>query len=391
MSNGESVRISGSCDPHFAGVREEFSRNFAERSEVGAAVSVYKDGSKVVDLWGGVVDPETREPWAEDTIVCMMSVGKSMAALCLLQLVDRGAVALEAPVATYWPEFAQAGKEKTTIRQILGGQAGLMYPDHAPADSIFDWDVMVEALAKQKPEWEPGTRGAYHSSTQGFLLGEVLGRVDGRRFDAFFAEEIADPLGVDFQYGLSDEDILRVTDLIPNRGSTTFKEMATPGTNLNRAWRPQPKIRGLVNSDVFRKAVFPSGNGHGNARSIARIYAALAGCGEIDGVRLLSPELIDELRKPAWEGTCDLTLRQFRYGLGFFLSSYPDPEAGMHFTPNPRSFGHLGAGGAIGFCDPEADLSFSYSPNFMCAGAGVGDRCEALVDATLRCVPGLLG
>ena len=133
-------------------------------------------------------------------------------------------------------------------------------------------------------------------------------------------------------------------------------------------------------------AVFPSANGHGCARGIARIYAALANGGEIDGVRILFGKLIDELRTPAWEGVCDLTQRRFRYGLGFFLSSYPDRELGTHFTPNPRSFGHPGAGGAIGFCDPEAHLAFSYSPNLMCAGAGIGDRCAAVIDATLQCV-----
>ena len=155
-----------------------------------------------------------------------------MVALCLLRRVDRGAVDLEAPVATYWPEFAQAEKQATTIRQVLGGMAGLMYPDHAPESSILDWNAMVLALAKQKPEWEPGSRGAYHSSTQGYLLGEILRRVDGRPFDQFFAEEVATPLGVDFKFGLSDEDITRVADLIPNRDSTTIREIPTPGSNL---------------------------------------------------------------------------------------------------------------------------------------------------------------
>jgi len=385
MTNPPS-QIHGDCAPAFSPVRDSFRDNFSQRGEVGAAVCAYKNGRKVLDFWAGAANRETGEPWTKDTIVCMMSVGKSMAALCLLRLVDRGAVELDAPVFTYWPEFAAAGKEKITIRQVLGGQAGLMYADLAPEGSILDWDVMVDALARQAPEWEPGSRGAYHSTTQGFLLGEILRRVDGRAFDVFFAEEVATPLGVDFKFGLTERDIARVSDLIPHRESTTIKEIATPGTNLNRAWRPQPKVRGWLNSEAYRRAVFPSANGHGNARAIARIYGALAGGGQIDGVSLLSQELIDELRKPAWEGKCDLTGRYFRYGLGFFLSSYPDRELGTHFTPNPRSFGHHGAGGAIGFCDPESGLSFSYSPNFMCSGAGVGDRCEALVDATLECI-----
>jgi len=378
--------IHGVFDPEFVGLRDTFAENFAKRGEIGAAVCVYKDGRKVADLWGGAVDPKAGLEWGKDTIVNMMSVTKSMAALCLWRLIDRGVVDLDSPVAAYWPEFAQAGKEKITIRHILGGQGGLMYPDHAPVGSAFDWEVMTDAIARQEPEWPAGSKGAYHSVTQGFLLGEVVRRADGRMVNLFLKEEIMDPLGADFTIGLSDEQITRVAPIIPNAESVTAQQMLDPSTKLGRAWRVMPAFAERVNSEAYRKAVFPSGNGHGNARAIARVYGALANGGKLDGIHVLSADLIDELRKPAWEGTCDLTERQFRYGLGFFLSAYPDRKYGLHFSPNKRAFGHPGVGGALGLCDPEANFSFSYSPNHMCSGAGVGDRCEALVDATLECI-----
>lgn len=374
--------IHGTCDPSFSHLRDTFAENFQSRDDVGAAVAVYRDGRKVADLWGGVANPETGEKWTENTIVCMMSVGKAMAALCVWRLIDRGKIDLEAPVAKYWPEFAQGGKEAITVRQLLGGLMGLVYADHAPAESAFDWETMVHAMEVQEPIWKPGTVGAYHSMTAGTLFGELVRRVDGRRVNEFFAEEVANPLGIDYKFGLNDAEIKRVASLLPNAGSVTLTQISDPASKLGRAWRILPKEPDVFNSTAFRKTVFPSANGHGNARAIARVYAALGNGGTLDGYRLLSQTLIDELRKPSWEGTCGLTDREFRYGLGFFVSAPPL----IPFGNNPRAFGQPGAGGAIGFADPEAGLAFSYSPNQMCAGAGVGAACEALIDATFRCI-----
>lgn len=371
------TRVRGVCDPAFAIVKQTFEENFRARGEVGAAVAVYKDGVPVVDLWGGVADQKTGKPWEHDTIVCMMSVGKAMAALCVLMLIDRGKIDIEAPVAKYWPEFAQNGKEKITVRTLLQAKAALLYADAAPDGAAYDWDVMVDALAKQKPEWEPGTRGAYHSMTMGFLMGELVRRVDGRMVNVFFADEVANPLGADYKFGLNDDDIKRVSDVIRNPGSTTLTQIATPGTKLHRAWRVTPNAAFRHNDEAFRKAVFPSANGHGNARAIGRIYAALANGGELDGVRLLSPAMVELARTESWKGICGMTDRDFRYGHGFFLNHPPL----LPFGPNDRAFGHPGAGGAIGFADPENKIAFSYSPNFMTDGAGVGDRCQALINA----------
>lgn len=369
--------IKGTCDPAFHPVRQVFEDNFRQRGEVGAAVCVYRDGRKVVDLWGGVADTATGKPWAEDTIVCMMSVGKSMAALSVLMLVERGQIDLDAPVARYWPGFAQAGKGSITVRTLLTGKAGVIYADHAADGAAYDWDAMVSAFEQQEPAWEPGTKGGYHSMSMGILLGELVHRADGRMIDRFFAEEVATPLGADYQFGLDDAAIARVSDIIRNPGSVTLTQIDDPDTKLGRAWRVVPEAADRYNNDDFRRAVFPSSNGHGNARAIARIYAALAAGGTLDGVQLISPELVEVARTEAWKGTCAMTDRQFRYGHGFFLNYPPLAPLG----PNDRAFGHPGAGGAIGIADPEARMSFSYSPNFMTDGAGVGDRCTALIDA----------
>ncbi|MBW7836934.1 MAG: beta-lactamase family protein [Sphingomonadales bacterium] len=379
MTTVDDIVIEGSCEPAFEAVRRTFEENFRTRGEIGAAVCLYAGNRKVVDLWGGIADPETGRRWREDTIVCMMSVGKSMAALSLLMLVDRGQIDLDAPVATYWPEFAQAGKDKITVRTLLAGKAGLLYADHAPTGSAYDWGTMIRAFEKQAPAWEPGTRGAYHSMSCGYLLGELVRRVDGRFFNIFFTEEVAAPLGIDYKFALHDDDIARAATIVPNPESVTYVQTRDINTKLGRAWRVRPNVPGVYNTDAFRRALFPSSNGHGNARSIARVYAALANGGSIDGVRLISPELVETARSETWKDICQMTDRPFRYGLGFFLNYAPL----LPFGSNPRAFGHPGAGGAIGIADPERGLAFSYSPNFMCAGAGVGERCEALVTAAL--------
>ncbi|MFV3131608.1 serine hydrolase domain-containing protein [Niveispirillum sp. KHB5.9] len=373
------LHIDGTWHPDFAPLREVFIENFRSRGELGAAICVYRHGEKVVDLWGGVANRETGALWQEDTICCMMSVGKSMAAFCLLMLIDRGKVDLEAPVTRYWPEYGQAGKEKTSVRMILSALSGVLYADAAPDGAAYDWDLMCRALAAQKPEWEPGSQGAYHSMSAGFLLGELVRRVDGRPIDRFFTEEIARPMGVDYRYGVGDGDLHRVSDIMPNPASTTFTQTRDITTKLGRAWRVRPASPTPYNDPAFRGSVVPSVNGHGNARAIARVYAALANGGTLDGFRLLSPTLVEAMRTESWRGTCGMTDRPFRYGLGLFLN-YPPM---MVFGANPRAFGHPGAGGAVGIADPEVGLSFAYSPNLMCAGAGMGDRCQALVEAAL--------
>lgn len=368
--------IEGYSAPEFARVRAEFERNFTDRGEIGSALCVYRDGKVAVDLWGGVARPATGAPWRRDTISCMMSVGKSFTALCTLMLVDRGVIDLEAPVAQYWPEFAQAGKQGMTVRTLLNGQSGVLYADAAPDNAGLDWEVMVDALAAQTPAWPPGGGQAYHSMSYGFLVGELVRRADGRSIDRFFAEEVAGPLAVDYHFGLDEQAQARTADLVAVGDNNSLMLMADPTTKLGRAWRVLPRLQKQANSTAFRAGLFPSANGHGTARGAARIYAALAQGGAIDGVRLLSPQLVEAARTEAWAGTCALTDRTYRYGLGFYLNCRPAPMGS-----NPRAFGHAGLGGMLAFADPEAAVAFAFSTNRLSGGAGVGDRCEALIEA----------
>jgi CubicO group peptidase (beta-lactamase class C family) len=376
----------GTVDPAFERVRTAFRGNFAAHGELGAAVSVWIDGRPVVDLWGGWANPARREPWRQHTIVCMMSICKGVAALCAHKLIERGVLDLEAPVAEYWPEFAAGGKARLTVRQLLGHHAGLIYPDGAPPGSFFDFEIMTAAMAAQAPEWPPGTRGAYHSATYGILIGELVRRADGRRVGRFMAEEIAAPLGLDYHFGVPEADLGRLAEIVPNAGSVTINLRNDPTTKAGRAWRPMTSDEPSMFNDIrFRTGELPEGSGlygHGNARAIGRLFAALARGGEIDGVRLLRRDSVDRLRTVQWAEACGLYGRAFRMGLGLFLNS----PSHMPMGPNPDSFGHAGAGGALGFADPARQLAFAYSPNQMCAGTGVGERCDALVEATYACL-----
>jgi len=379
-----SFAVAGDCDPRFAALRAEFERNFAQRGEVGAAVCVYLGGRPVVDLWGGHVDAARSKPWERDTIVCMMSVTKGMLALCAHALVDDGKLSLDAPVATYWPEFAQAGKADITVRQLLSHHAALLYPDLAPPESLLDWNTIISALERQKPEWAPGTRGAYHSATYGHLVGELLRRATGgMTFPEILAQRYSAPLDAAFYVGLDQAKQDRVADIIENPGSTSLQAFYDPTTNLGRAWRIRPRTKTTYyNRKEIRQAELGSNNGHGNARGVARIYAALAAGGVLDGVRVLSEASVRRLREQQWHEACGMTQRRFRVAVGVFLNEAPYFAVG----PNPESFGHLGAGGSIGFADPGANLSFSYCTNYMCEGAGAGERCEALIESAYACL-----
>jgi CubicO group peptidase (beta-lactamase class C family) len=195
--------IHGTCDPRFAAVRDVFLANFAEDDEIGAAVAVVVDGKTVVDLWAGWADPDRTRPWQRDTIANVYSCTKGMTALCLHRLVEQGRVDLDAPVARYWPEFAQAGKEGIPVRWLLSHRAGLAaVKPMLPAEALYDWDAMVAALAAETPWWEPGTKHGYHAVTFGWLVGEVVKRVSGKSLGSYFRDEVAGPLGVDFHIGL---------------------------------------------------------------------------------------------------------------------------------------------------------------------------------------------
>lgn len=372
MSKHE-ILINGTCDPAFAAVRDEFEKNFANRGEIGAAVSVYKDGAKVVDLWGGYKDAERTVPWAEDTIVIMNSLAKSMSSLCVHILIDRGLVEFDAPVATYWPEFAQAGKEGVLVRHVLSHTCGVIYCDHAFPGSIFDWEGHIKALEMQEPAWEPGTNGAYNSVNIGYILGEIVRRVTGLTLGTFLREEVTRKLCADYNIGLKEDEVARVSDLHRNPDNQFAKLASDPNTPLGRTRKAVPP--GFYQNDrEIRVLEVPSFGGHGNARAMARIYAALAGNGTLDGVMLLSPASVERASQLVWDHDCIMTRRRLRMGYGFMHNETETVPMGT----NPEAFGHTGTAGAFAWCDRDRNMSFAYCTNFQRSGPGIGARGAAL-------------
>jgi CubicO group peptidase (beta-lactamase class C family) len=368
------VLVEGQCDPAFAPVREAFEKNFRVRDEVGAAVCVYKDGRKVVDLWGGYKDLERTQPWREDTIVIMNSLAKSMCALCVHILMDRGRIDFDAPVARYWPEFAAAGKEGVLVRHVLSHTDGVIYCDHAPPGSWFDWNVHIHALEKQEPAWEPGTKGAYNSINIGFILGELVRRVTGKSVGTFLREEVTGKLGADYNIGLRPDEIARVSDMHPNPKNGFFNIADDRTTPLGRAFRSAPEIGYFQNCREIRELEVASFGGHGNARAMARIYAALAGNGVVDGIRILSPEAVERAAQLVWEGDCIMTRRLLRMGYGFMHNEPGTVPMGA----NMAAFGHTGTGGAFAWCDRDRNMAFAYCTNFQREGPGIGPRGASL-------------
>ena len=372
------VEIHGECDPQFAEVREAFEENFTERGDIGAAVAVTIDGEPVVDLWAGHADAAGTRAWERDTIVNVYSTGKGMLSLGLHMLADRGLVDIEAPVASYWPEFAQAGKEGVTVRHVLGHRSGVVGARRLlPKEACYDWETMTTALAEAEPWWEPGTRHGYHVWTYGWIIGEIVRRVSARPPGAFLREEIADPLGVDFFVGTPASEQGRIADIVPPSRNPLPEPDVT--SMLAMAHNNPPWTFEDANTQAWREAEIPAGNGHTGARDLARVYGALALGGELDGVRLLSEGAIERARTLESEGK-DATIGiENRYALGFQL---PSPALG---DPRPATaFGHSGVGGSQAFADPGVGLGFAYVMNRI---RGPGDvRARGLIEAAYRSI-----
>jgi CubicO group peptidase (beta-lactamase class C family) len=353
-------------------VRQALAEILVSGAEVGAALAVNVDGHAVVDLWDGHVDAARSRPWERDTIVNLYSVGKAITAVCALRLVEAGRLDLEEPVAHYWPEFAQAGKARMPVRYLLTHQAALpAIARPLPPDAWRQWDVMTEALAAQSPWWEPGTGHGYHVNTQGFLIGEVVRRITGQTLGAYLREHVTGPAGVDFFIGLGPDLDARCAHMVPRAPSPEDEELrrrlgADPaslsGLALMRvnAYRNPADLSGVgvVNTRAWRAAEVPSTNGHGDARGVAHLYSSLAGDGDLDGVHVLAPELVARATQPQVDGVDLVLQRPTRFGLGFQLAM-PERPLG----PNSRAFGHFGAGGSLGFADPDARVAFAYVMN----------------------------
>jgi CubicO group peptidase (beta-lactamase class C family) len=357
-----AIRVEGSHDPGFEAVRDAFAENF-DHGDLGASCAVTVDGELKVDLWGGHRDPARRRPWQRDTIVNVWSSTKTVAALCVLILHDRGALSLDDPVATHWPEFAANGKESVLVRHLMAHTAGLPVFDDVPDDlAVFDWDECCGRLAAQAPRWSPGDGSGYHAETQGWLLGELVRRVDGRTLGTFFAQEVAGPLGADLHIGVPDAELHRIADLSPVAAEVS--EPADPELR-DRSQAASRRSAALVNTTAWRQAEMPASNGHGNARGLARALAPLANGGALDGVRLLSPDTIERIFEVQADGVDRVLNRQIRFGIGYGLVNDAHP-----LGVNDRTCWWAGWGGSMCVVDVENRMTVAYAMNRM---LGEGD------------------
>jgi CubicO group peptidase (beta-lactamase class C family) len=380
--------VQGECHPRFQAVRDAFATNLRDQDEIGAAITVIVDGEPVVDLWGGHADLARTQPWERNTLVNVYSCTKGMTALCAHRLVSEGRLDLDAPVSRHWPEFAAAGKDALPVRWLLGHRAGLAaVRKMLPNEALYDWNVMCSALAAETPWWTPGTAHGYHAVTFGWLVGEVVRRITGKSLGTYFREEVAEPLGVDFHIGLREEEhgrVAEVSTLPPPEPGTEGVQLGTivlsdPDGLAARAFMNPASIAYGVNNAAWRTAEIPGANGHATARALATVYGVLARGGEAGGYRLLDAAGIARCREEQSRGPDLVLVIPTRFGLGFML---PQDRRDARFGPNPRAFGHPGAGGSVGFADPEARVGFGYVMNRMGPHILLDPRAMALIDVT---------
>jgi CubicO group peptidase (beta-lactamase class C family) len=379
----DTIAIHGDVDPRFTRVRDAFAENFARRGDVGAACCVYHRGRPVVDVWAGLADRERGRPWTRDTLQLVFSTTKGMAALCALRLVERGLLDLDAPIASYWPEFAANGKGTIPVRWALCHKTGLADVEGTfTLEQVLAWDPVVDAIAAQRPNWEPGTQHGYHARSYGWLTGELVRRVTGKTLGRMFAEEIAAPLGLEFWIGLPEAEEPRVATLIPApepEDPAVREFMARELTQATLLGRVITGPSNLFRYDTrwnrraLHAAEMPSSNGIGTARAIARMYAAIAR--DVDGVQLLRPDTVALARTEQASGTDAVLGFPTRFGVGFMVPPM------LSLAAAPTAFGHPGAGGSLGFTDPEAELGFGYVMNQMALGAIGDQRAYRLVEA----------
>jgi CubicO group peptidase (beta-lactamase class C family) len=372
------VAVEGTCGERYEPVRTALAAQLASGGELGAAIVVNVDGETVVDIWGGFRDEARTTPWTRDTITNVWSTTKTVTNLAALMLADRGQLDVYAPVARYWPEFAANGKQDIEVRHVLSHTSGVSgWEQPFSTEDMYDWDKSTSQLAAQAPWWEPGTASGYHALNQGHLVGEIIRRITGKSLRQFVAEEIAGPLGADFQIGAAERDWDRIADIVPppplpfdmdsiDPQSPAFKTMTGPVPDASAA-----------NTPGWRHADMGACNGHGNARSVARILSALALDGQVDGVRLLGPETIDLIFDEQARGV-DLVLGvPLRFGIGYGL---PLPET-IGYLPDERICFWGGWGGSIIAMDLGRRLTISYMMNKMGPGVIGSDRSEAYVRA----------
>jgi CubicO group peptidase (beta-lactamase class C family) len=378
------VPIAGFCAPEFAAVREQFERNFVDRDETGAAVATWVDGELVVNLWGGWQDAACERPWQQDTLASVFSGSKGLTSTCVHLLAERGLIDLREPVAAYWPEFAQSGKEAITVAMVMAHRSGVIGPRRRlEPDEVLDWDRVCAEIAAAQPWWTPGTAQGYHMVTFGFILGELLRRVTGRTVGEFLREHIAGPLSADLFIGLPAQEHARCADMINKphirdvlaaggapEHPTSLAEHGKAGLAVAMGFIPDDELNSDA-IDVWRSAEFPATNAHVSALAMATFYNAMA------QEKLLSRELMELCRESQGGFATDLVLgprvADHGWGLGYMLNQRC--VAG----PNPRIFGHGGCGGSYAFADLEHRIGYAYvMNNFDAAKCNADPRSVAL-------------
>ena len=382
------VTVHGDVDGSFGRVADAFATNFTDHGDVGAACTLWVDGRVVVDIWGGDADRGAAREWERDSLVITFSTTKGVTAVVCNRLMEQGRLDPDALVAQYWPEFAANGKDAITVADVLSHRAGLAHCEgEFTLDEVMAVEPVVRALAAQAPNWEPGTAHGYHPRTYGWLTGEIVRRITGVSLGTFFATELAAPLGLDYYIGLPATLEPRVARLYPPVADATLQDlidaaMSDPNTLMGKVMSGPAKLfryDDMWNTRALHATEMPSSNGIGDARSLAKLYAAcLAEVPAVDGspFRALADETVARATVLRCEGTDRVLGMPTGFGLGFIGPLMMPPGVG------PRAFGHAGAGGSLAFADPDAGLGFGYVMNQMQLGMTGDQRTQTLVAAT---------
>jgi CubicO group peptidase (beta-lactamase class C family) len=369
------AEVHGRCDERFAGVREALAQQL-DGDELGASVAVDLDGETVVDVWGGYRDLDRTTPWTQDTIVNVWSTTKCVLNLAALMLVERGELDVYAPVGDYWPEFCARGKKNVEVRHLMSHTSGLSgWERPFTVRDMYDWETATERLAQQRPWWEPGTAAGYHAATQGFLIGEVIRRITNTTFQRFVADEIAGPLGADFQVGARKKDWNRIAPVVAPPRTEAAADGDVNSLAVRTFTAPVMSVK-ATGSPEWRTADLGALNGHSNARGVLDVLRVLSLDGEAGGVRLLSPKTIELVFERQSDGK-DLVLEEpFTWGIGYCLGSPVVP-----YVPAGRTFYWGGWGGSLAVMDLDRRLTISYMMNRMAPGVLGSARSEAYVQA----------
>ena len=375
------MEIHGECDPQFSKVRETFEKLYKEDREIGSCFAVYKDGNPLVDLWGGFQDKDKTKPWQKDNLVTVYSTTKGVAAFCIALAMEKGLLKYEEKVSTYWPEFANNGKENITVGMLMSHQAGICSPETRNVDDYYNQNLMSKKLAGMTPIWEPGTASGYHSMTFGWLTSELILRVTGKSLGTFFREEVGDQHEIDFFIGLPESEDHRVAELVPFEivRNENSEQQKIELTDAQKSQRNSAGTLDIQNTKAWRQAEIPSANGQGNAAGLAKLYSLIVP--EDNSLKLLKDDTVNQMTTMQIEGR-DLVLAvQVRWGVGFILNKHK-----IIYGPIEGAFGHSGYGGSCAFGDPENKIGVSYVMNRMLDNFNADGRSIELINATYDCL-----